>query len=305
MIARVIITLLILESLGYAALGTWLLLFKELGFFSVAAILLAVFLSVRIGISLPTYIVATVLRLNSHSPVDFGDTLTAMGKEAWTRSLSFTFVQPFEKWLMAQGPEPKPGAGMPVLLVHGYVCNRGIWRAMRRMLGERVPNALFTASLEPPFARIDDYLPQLAARVDEICDATGSQKIVIIAHSMGGLVTRAYVARVAGTERVARLVTIASPNHGTKMARLGIGRNVRQMYCGNAWLTKLEEDEKHRRGAVPVTCIYSENDDLILPANSCRLPNANNIALRGEGHVSLLYSAHVADLVAQEIIAAN
>ena len=305
MIARIIITLLILESLGYTALGAWLLLVKDLGTLSIAAILLAVFLSVRIGVTLPTFISATLLRLKSHSPVNIADTLTAMGNEIWTRTLSFTFVQPLEKWVVAPDPAPRPGTGVPVLLVHGYVCNRGIWRAMRRMLGERVQNPLFTTSLEPPFARIDDYLPQLAARVDEICTVTGSDKIVIIAHSMGGLVARAYLARDAGAERVARLVTIASPHHGTKMARLGIGRNVRQMYCGSAWLTKLEEDEMRRRGAVPVTCIYSENDDLIFPANSSRLPSANNIALRGEGHVSLLYSARVADLVAQEIVAAD
>jgi len=50
MIARTIITLLILESLSYTALGAWLLLVKDLGSLSVASILLAVFLSVRIGI---------------------------------------------------------------------------------------------------------------------------------------------------------------------------------------------------------------------------------------------------------------
>jgi Predicted acetyltransferases and hydrolases with the alpha/beta hydrolase fold len=305
MIAFAVITLLILEFLGYMALGVWLLLVKGLGFLSIAAIVLAVFVSARIGISLPAYIVASLLRLKSHSSINIGDTLAAMGKEIWTRSLAFTFVQPLEKWVMAPDPHPQAGARPPVLLVHGYVCNRGIWRAMRRLLGERVPNPLFTTNLEPPFARIDDYVPLLAARVDEICAAAGSDKIVIIAHSMGGLVARAYLARDTGAERVACLVTIASPHHGTAMARLGFGRNVKQMYCGNAWLATLEEDEKRCRGAMPVTCIYSEDDDLVFPANSCRLPDANNIALRGVGHVSLLYSAHVADLIAQEIIAAS
>jgi triacylglycerol lipase len=305
MIARAIITLLIFESLSYAALGAWLLLVNDLGFLSVAEILLAVFTAIRIGIALPTCIVASLLRLKSHLPVNVGDTLSALGKEIWTRSLSFTFVQPFENWIMAPDPEPAPGAGLPVLLVHGYVCNRGIWHPMRRMLRERVPNPIFTISLEPPFARIDDYLPQLAARVDEICAASGSGKIALVAHSMGGLVARAYLARVSGAERVSRLVTIASPHHGTEMAPLGLGRNMRQMYRGNPWLVKLAEDEKRRGADVPVTCIYSEDDDLVCPAASCRLDCAHNIALHGVGHLSLLYSAHVADLVAQEIRSAN
>ncbi len=298
MIARAIITLLIFESLSYLVLGIWLLLVKGLGSLSVAAILVALFLSVRIGISLPVYIFASWLRLKSHSPVNTGDTLAALGKEIWTKAISFTFVQPLEKWAMAPDPEPRPCTGMPVLLLHGYVCNRGVWRAMRRLHGERALNSLFTTNLEPPFARIDDYLPQLAARVDEICAAPGSDKVVIIAHSMGVLVARDYLVRSAGAERVARLVTIASPHQGTEMARLGLGRNSRRIYGGSAWLVKLAEDEVRCRGAVTVTGIYSDNDDLIFRTKRCRLPQANNIALRGIGHVSLLYSAHVSDLVA-------
>ena len=149
--------------------------------------------------------------------------------------------------------------------------------------------------------RASSYLPQLAAKVEEICAITKAERVVIVAHSLGGLVSRAYIAGGAGRERVAKLITLGSPHHGTKMARLGIGHNVRQMFYGNDWLAQLADGERERPSGIPLTCLYTENDDLVCPSESGRLPGAKNIALRGVGHVSLLFSTQVAELVAEEI----
>jgi triacylglycerol lipase len=303
MIARAAMTFLALESIVYLATGIWLLNAESFSPLQAGATVAAAVVILRIVLSLPSFVLATAYRLKAHTRMDIGDTLTALVKDIWGKSLTYTLVQPFEKWLMAPDPSPVPGKAVPVLLVHGYICNRGVWRAMRRKLAQRIPNALFTISLEPPFARIDNYVPQLVARVEEICRGTGSQRIVIVTHSMGGLVARVYLARGGGTKRVAKLICIAAPNHGTEIARIGIGQNVRQMYYGNPWLRQLADEEKARPGGVPQTCIYTENDDLVFPAESSRLPGANNIPLNAVGHVSLLLSDRVADLVAEDIAA--
>ena len=51
----------------------------------------------------------------------------------------------------------------------------------------------------------------LAARIEEILRATGQEKIVVVAHSMGGLVTRAYMAQV-GAKHIARFITLGAPH---------------------------------------------------------------------------------------------
>ena len=285
----------------------WLTLAKRVEWFWAVAIIVALLVTLRMVVPLAGFVVASVLRLSLGERLKLGDTFLALAREIWARALSFTLVQPFEKWLMADEPYPRSRSAsvLPVLLLHGYVCNRGVWRAMRRKLAARLPNQFFSINLETPFASVEHYVPQLAAKVEEICALTKMDRVVVVAHSLGGLVSRAYIARGAGRTRIAKLITLGSPHHGTKMAPLGIGHNALQMRYGNDWLAQLATQErKHPRG-VPLTCLYTENDDLVCPSESGRLPGAKNIVLRAVGHVSLLFSTQVAELVAEEIRTVN
>ena len=45
-------------------------------------------------------------------------------------------------------------------------------------------------SLAPPYTSIGKLVPQLAQRIEEVCKATGADRVALIAHSMGGLVCR-------------------------------------------------------------------------------------------------------------------
>ena len=58
------------------------------------------------------------------------------------------------------------------------------------------------------------YSDQLAKLVEKICASTGFSKVDIVAHSMGGLVSRAYLKYYNGTNRVDKLLTLGTPNHG-------------------------------------------------------------------------------------------
>jgi len=263
----------------------WLTLTRRVEWFWALVIIAALLVTLRMVVPLAGFVVASVLRLSSGERLKWRDTFLALAREIWARALSFTLVQPFEKWLMADEPYPpsRCATGLPVLLLHGYVCNRGVWSAMRRKLAARLPNPFFTISLETPFASVEHYLPQLAAKVEEICALTKADRVVIVAHSLGGLVARAYITRGAGRTRVAKLITLGSPHHGTKMAPLGIGRNALQMRYGNDWLAQLATQELAHPSGVPLTCLYTENDDLVCPSESGRLPGAKNISLRAVG----------------------
>ncbi len=58
---------------------------------------------------------------------------------------------------------------------------------------------------------------EVAAAVDEIRTLTGSDKVILVGHSMGGLAARAYVQN-HGADRVAGLVTIGTPHAGLLLA---------------------------------------------------------------------------------------
>ncbi|MFH1652463.1 MAG: alpha/beta fold hydrolase [Pseudomonadota bacterium] len=58
------------------------------------------------------------------------------------------------------------------------------------------------------------YADQLRRAVDKILAATGAEKVNIVAHSMGGLVARSYIKWLGGNDKVYRILTVGTPNHG-------------------------------------------------------------------------------------------
>lgn len=60
------------------------------------------------------------------------------------------------------------------------------------------------------------YSEQLNRLVERICANTGFSKVDIVAHSMGGLVTRSYIKYYKGNNRVDHLLTVGTPNHGIR-----------------------------------------------------------------------------------------
>lgn len=192
----------------------------------------------------------------------------------------------------------KAPRGFPVLLVHGYGANGGFWVHLAAQL-EAQGYSHATVDLEPVFGDIEAYAVQLEQAVKALLTASGSEKVIIVAHSMGGLVARAWMRRF-GAARVARLVTLGTPHFGTDLAHMGPGPNARQMQRNGEWLAQLDADDRAQRSLV--TSIYSWHDNIIAPQDSCHLPGARNIALHGIGHVALGRHSAIAKHVLAEIM---
>ncbi|HOX89478.1 MAG TPA: alpha/beta fold hydrolase [Burkholderiaceae bacterium] len=181
-------------------------------------------------------------------------------------------------------PEPavdRDPARPAVLLIHGYMCNRAVWREWL----PRMSNAanVATLNLEPVFGPIEGYAERIAQAVERLRAASGAPRVTIVAHSMGGLATRAYLRR-HGAAAVAQVITLATPHHGTVFARLGLGRNARQMRPGSDFLRTLNGTTE----PVPFTCIAAGDDNLIVPRSSPLLPGAAAIRIERVGHLALL-----------------
>ncbi|MFH1872975.1 MAG: alpha/beta fold hydrolase [Pseudomonadota bacterium] len=201
--------------------------------------------------------------------------------------LLFTVVQPFEKfWLGADRLGHCAARRTPLLLIHGYQCNRGFWFWLRRKL-EAAGWTVATHNLEPVFGDIDDYADGIARRIDEVLAATGAAQLILVGHSMGGLASRAYLRRF-GKARVARLVTLGTPHQGTRLARLGPGSNARQMRLGSSWLSELAAQDVLPQGSVS---IYSYHDNYVFPQETAtRLDGAAHVAIGGVSHIGMAVS---------------
>lgn len=170
--------------------------------------------------------------------------------------------------------------GRVVLMQHGYVNNGAVWYFTARALEVR-GYRVFTID-QPPFASIDTMGDLLGERVDEVLRITGALHLTLVAHSMGGLICRAYLRRHGG-DKIDQLITMGSPHQGTFHARLARGANGIQMRSGNVWLTSLGESLV----GIPFTSIYSIHDTIISPQDSSVMLGADNVQLSAVGHVSM------------------
>ncbi len=295
MLQLILIIALVVEIFVYFVLGAywrnrgneWLVILPALGVIAVG---------LRLLMALPSFFLSGAFRVRDNQQQPWGNALYALAKEIDARAVSLSFSQVLHQLLMPKEPIGT-SVGMPVLLLHGYFSNRGIWWRFRKRLADAGLGPIYTVTLSPLWGSIDEMVPQLATKIESICTQTGHEKLIVVAHSMGGLVTRAYMAsNVSGSSKIAKLITLATPHHGTQMANFGIGQCVGEMHMKSGWLAALERGEENISHPSAVS-IYTLNDDLVYPPENSRLTWAENIPVAAVGHVGLLFSKAIAERV--------
>ena len=201
--------------------------------------------------------------------------------EVTTSPRVFCWSQPFRSNLWPDHlPEGTSSRGL--VLVHGFVCNRGFWSTWLPQLKERgVP--FVAVNLEPVFGMLRDYVDVVGDAVARVEAATG-QPPVVVAHSMGGLVVRAWLAQ--GAARVHHVITIGTPHHGTWAARFSPSLNARDMQRQSDLLAFLESRETPETRS-RFTCFYSHCDNVVFPPSTATLKGADNRHVQGVAHVHL------------------
>ena len=287
MAARQLRWILACELLGYLFWGGWLVSRSGWTPGAVAWLFAGFFFGGRLVFVLTTF----ALSRPSSDPLPTGERAGLLGAlrmlagEYVALCLLFTVVQPFERfWLGPDRLAHCAARPVPLLLIHGYQCNRGFWFWLRRKL-EAAGWTVATHSLEPVYADIDSYAEGVARRIDDVLAATGASQVILVGHSMGGLASRAYLRR-HGMAKVARLVTLGSPHRGSLLARLGLGPNARQMRVGSDWLEALDAP------LPPASVsIYSRHDNYVYPQQACStLEGATTVAIGGVGHLGMALS---------------
>ncbi|MCU0897645.1 MAG: alpha/beta fold hydrolase [Burkholderiales bacterium] len=291
MLARALLVAVAIEVLGLSWLGATLA--REDGVGRAIGVVTAVALGWRLVVVALTYLVAFLTPGRRAGIAPAGPLALGAGFVAeWAAfGALFAAIQPFARWTMGEpdrgfGPE----SGPPVLLVHGYLCNRGFWWGVARHLGH-AGYRVHTIDLEPVFGDIDGFARRLDERIATLRRAGGGRAIALVGHSMGGLVIRAWL-REHGAEGISGVVTVGSPHHGSSLAWLGLGRNAAQMRPNSSWLSALAASEGRGLAAMVVS-IYSGEDNFVSPQASARLAGARNVPLHGVGHLAMAFSRPV------------
>lgn len=158
----------------------------------------------------------------------------------------------------------------PVLLIHGIDDTAAVFHRMTNYLQARGWST-HSLSLIPNNGNIG--LDQLAHQVADYSNKhfPMGRAFDLVGFSMGGLVSRYYLQRLGGIERVQRFVALSAPNNGSRMAHFRWNKGAAQMRPNSKFIQDLNRDAA-RLERINFTSIWTPYDLMILPADSSRLP---------------------------------
>lgn len=192
-------------------------------------------------------------------------------------------------------------AATPILLVHGIVDNHTIFAPLERALRRRGFSDLSSFDYGLLTSDVRATSEDLAVAVETLVADSGYEKVHVIGHSLGGLVTRYYVQRMGGHERVHTVVTLGTPHQGTVLAKAGsMLPLVRQLRPDSDLIAEL--DEPAPECDTRFIAFHSDLDQLIHPSRNARIEHPDlrvrNVPVHGIGHMSLTNDGGIAFQIA-------
>jgi triacylglycerol lipase len=165
----------------------------------------------------------------------------------------------------------------PVLLVHGIDDTGLVFYKMAGYLGLQ-GWSVYSLDLVPNNGNVG--LDELAKQVADYVAATFApeQCLDIVGFSMGGIVSRYYIQRLGGINRVQRFITISSPHHGTVVAYGSQRPGCIQMRPNSIFIKDLNSDAAIL-DQLDFTSIWTPYDLMIVPANSSQMPVGNQVII--------------------------
>ena len=167
----------------------------------------------------------------------------------------------------------------------------------------------------PSGLRLDGIAAGLNYEIEQLREKYGFKKIILIAHSMGGLISRTYIQRYQNNENsvVERYISISSPYGGHDLAVFGVREETKSFVA--AWVdmvpgSKFQERMYSSKLKVPFYLIYGnysklknkpKKGDGTVSLKSMLQPDVVEDAVKiyefDEDHMSILRSGEVFDTI--------
>jgi triacylglycerol esterase/lipase EstA (alpha/beta hydrolase family) len=189
-------------------------------------------------------------------------------------------------------------SGRPILLVHGYLHDYSAWVYQSYQLKAAGFGPIYMLNLGHPFRSIRSYAERIGKLAEKIERETKRKDLILIGHSMGGVVCVWYATQIAPSGKVTDVITMGSPLAGTVMARIAIGLNAREMEQKSPLVVELQQRiaaSEHIR----FYHIATRVDQVIFPYTSAFVGNnvKRQLILDDIGHVALLFSSRVSNKI--------
>ncbi|SDK53432.1 triacylglycerol lipase [Actinopolyspora mzabensis] len=177
----------------------------------------------------------------------------------------------------------------PVVFVHGYTGSASNWTTAEAQFRLSGYSSSELHAFEYDWTQSNKQsAAELASYVDNVLAETGANKVDIVNHSMGGLVTRWYMKELGGHTDVANWASLAGANQGTTSASAClIYASCREMSPGSDFEERLNSGD-WTPGDSDYATWYSPTDGVIIPYTNTRVLGADNNHVVGQTHLGFL-----------------
>ncbi|MEB3339313.1 alpha/beta fold hydrolase [Okeania sp.] len=186
-----------------------------------------------------------------------------------------------------------------VLLIHGIFDTTKIFNKMSKYL-KKLGWEVYSFNLVPNYGilGLDKLAEQVADYVDQIFPT--NQPFDLIGFSMGGIVSRYYVQRLGGIEKVQRFITISAPHNGTLTGYFLNLAASKQMRLKSSFLENLNQDIDVLN-RINFTSIWTPYDAMIVPAKSSQVPVGRDIKINVLFHAWMVSDEKVFKVIFEEL----
>jgi triacylglycerol lipase len=187
-------------------------------------------------------------------------------------------------------PEPvTKGVLPPVILIHGLYHNASAWIFYRWWLKRSGFANVYAFNYNSWRYTFWEIFHKLDSWVSEISAYFPEGPILLVGHSLGGLLAKAYVGKDGPPgSKVTGVITLGSPHKGSKLAVFGMGKLARSLAYNSSLMQGLEGIKM----PLETFCVslYSPVDNLVLPIDSLKAPPGwREERTHPICHVSMLY----------------
>lgn len=188
---------------------------------------------------------------------------------------------------LAEG-HPDPALQPPVLLVPGWSDRAPQLEEFRRRMVESgwPEDRVMAMEFEDPVGSNRAHAREVAAAAEALRRSADSERVDVVAFSMGGLAVRQFLYFEDGSTRVRRAAFLGTPHRGTIAAVFAWGDGAREMIPGSPFLERL--NTVHPLEGVEMAAIRTAIDTRVVPGSSAMLPGAVNVEVCCPGHTGML-----------------
>jgi triacylglycerol lipase len=180
-----------------------------------------------------------------------------------------------------------------VVLLHGLFATAGVLRPLKRHIESATPAHTASFSYVP-----GPGVQRIALRLRELVRALpGDVRLHLVGHSLGGVVVRWFMQELGGDPRVVQTVSLGSPFHGTRHARLVPSPCGRDIVPSSPLLMRLRQ--RARDSGVPHLSIAAARDSVV--TEGALLPTGDHLVIQDCGHSGLLFHPSVASEIVRRV----